>query len=208
LTGRATDPIGRPDEQVRVFLAILISPQARQALENCMERLSGLAPDGVRWVDPQGIHLTLRFLGNIPAASVDDVLAAQGAAAAACPPFSVRLSGLGMFPNRGRPRVLWAGVTGELDALGRLQQAVESQLERASFPRDKRPFAPHLTLGRVRGRVSDRDRTKIAGAVSSVTLEETGPWLVEESHLIRSTLTPQGAVYMSMGSASLAPPGR
>lgn len=190
--------------QVRTFLAVLISPQARRTLENCMERLSGLAPAGVRWVDPQCIHLTLRFLGNIPAAAVDDVLAAQALAAAACPPFWVQLSGLGMFPNQRRPRVLWAGVTGDLEALQKLQQEVEDRLENIGYPREKRPFAPHLTLGRVRDRVSDADRTRIAGAVGSVTLDETEPWLVEESHLIRSTLTPQGAVYTSMGSARLA----
>ena len=198
----------RPDDQVRVFIAILISPQARQALEDCILQLSGLAPAGVvRWVDPQGIHLTLRFLGNIPATAVDDVLAAQAAAAGVCPPFSVQLSQLGMFPNQRRPRVLWAGVTGDLEALQRLQQEVEAQLEHVGYPRGKRPFAPHLTLGRVRERVSNTDRTRIAGAVSTVTLDDTGPWLVEEAHLIRSTLTPEGAIYTSMGAADLAPLG-
>ena len=187
-----------------MFLAILVSPQARQALENCMQKLSGLAPAGVRWVDPQGIHLTLRFLGNIPAAAVDEVLAAQAAAAGACPPFSVQLARLGMFPNRRRPRALWAGVAGDIEALERLQHAVETQLERIGFPREKRPFVPHLTLGRVRDRISDAGRTRIAGCVSSAILDDTGPWLVEESHLIRSTLTPQGAIYTSIGAANLA----
>ena len=199
-----TSPIVKPDEQVRTFLAILISSQARQTLENCMQKLSRLTPAGVRWVDPQGIHLTLRFLGNIPAAAVDEVLAAQANATGTCPPFSVQLSQLGMFPNRRRPKVLWAGVGGDLEGLARLQQAAETQLERIGFPREKPPFAPHLTLGRVRDRVSDADRTRIAGAVSSAILDDTGPWLVEESHLIRSTLTPQGAIYTSIGAANLA----
>ena len=200
-----TSPIVGQDEQVRTFIAILVSLQARQALENCIEKLSSLAPVGVRWVDPQGIHLTLRFLGNIPAAAVDQVLAAQAAAAASCPPFSIQLSQLGMFPNERRPRVIWAGVIGELEALQRLQQEVETQLEHIGYPREKRPFAPHLTLGRVRDRDSDADRTRIADAVSTVPLEDSESWSVEESHLIRSTLTPQGAIYTSIGAASLAP---
>lgn len=199
---------GKPDDQVRTFIAILISPQARQALENCIQRLSDLAPAGVRWVDPSGIHLTLRFLGNIPTTTVDQVLAAQAAAAGTFPPFSVQLSQLGMFPNQRRPRVLWAGVTGELEALQMLHRAVEGQLERIGYSPEKRPFAPHLTLGRVRERVSNADRTRIADAVSSVTLDNTDPWLVEESHLIRSTLSPQGAIYTSIGAASLAPLGK
>ena len=169
-----------------------------------MRKLSVLAPEGVRWVDPQSIHLTLRFLGNIPANAVDEVLAAQTSAAGACPPFSVQLSQLGMFPNLRRPRVLWAGVSGDTDALERLQESVEAQLEDVGFLRDKRPFSPHLTLGRVRDRVTNADRTRIAQAVSSVTLDDTEPWLVEESHLIRSTLTPEGAIYTSLGAASLA----
>ena len=174
------------NDQVRTFVAVLISRQARLALENCIQKLSVLAPSGVRWVDSQGIHLTLRFLGNIPAHAVDDVLAAQASAAGACPPFLVQLSQLGMFPNQRRPRVLWAGVSGDTDALQRLQESVEAQLEDVGFPRDKRPFSPHLTLGRVRDRAANADRTRIAQAVSSVTLDDTEPWLVEESHLIRS----------------------
>ena len=194
-----------PGDKVRTFIAILIPDKTRRALAECIQQLSGLAPQGVRWVDPEGIHLTLRFLGDIPVERIEDVLAAQGAAAGSCEPFSLQLSGLGMFPNADRPRVLWAGVSGDMDALRLFQEEVEAQLERVGFPRDRQPFAPHLTLGRIRDRASSAERKRIAAATDSVALGHAMPWVVEESHLIRSTLTPQGAIYTSLGAARLSP---
>ena len=191
-------------DKVRTFIAVLIPDAARQVLSECIRHLSGLAPQGVRWVDPEGIHLTLRFLGDIPVERVEDVLAAQGVASGSREPFSLQLSGLGMFPNRDRPRVLWAGVSGDMDALRLLQEQVEAQLEGVGFPRDRRPFAPHLTLGRIRDRTSSAERKSIAGVTESAALGHAEPWVVEESHLIRSTLTPQGAIYTSLGAARLS----
>ena len=193
-----------PGGRVRTFIAVLIPPVARQTLADCIQQLSGLTDREVRWVNPEGIHLTLRFLGDIPVERVDDVLAAQQAAAGSCGPFSLQLSGLGMFPNSDRPRVLWAGASGDTNALQSLQQSVEEQLEIAGWPRERRPFAPHLTLGRVRDRASDAERKRIAAAVESSVLDRSEPWVVVESHLIRSTLTPQGAIYTSLGAASLS----
>ena len=190
-------------DKVRTFIAILLPDAAREVLSECIQQLSGSATPGVRWVDPEGIHLTLRFLGDIPAERVEDVLAAQGVAAGSHEPFSLQLSGLGMFPNSDRPRVLWAGVSGDMDALRLLQQGVETQLEGVGFPRDRRPFAPHLTLGRIRDRASSAERKHIAAVTESAALGHAEPWVVEESHLIRSTLTPQGAIYTSLGAARL-----
>ena len=191
-------------DKVRTFIAVLIPDAARQVLSESIRQLSGLAPQGVRWVDPNGIHLTLRFLGDIPVERVEDVLAAQGVASGSREPFSLQLSGLGMFPNRDRPRVLWAGVSGDMDALRLLQEEVEAQLERVGFPKDRRPFAPHLTLGRIRDRISNVQRKSIAAVTESAALGHAEPWVVEESHLIRSTLTPQGAIYTSLGAALLS----
>ena len=192
-------------DKVRTFIAILIPDAARQVLSESIQQLSGLATRGVRWVDPEGIHLTLRFLGDIPVERVEDVLAAQGVAASSHEPFSLQLSGLGMFPNSDRPRVLWAGVSGDMDALRLLQGEVEAQLEGVGFPRDRRPFAPHLTLGRIRDGASSAERKRIAAVTESAALGHADPWVVEESHLIRSTLTPQGAIYTSLGAARLSP---
>ena len=191
-------------EQVRTFLAIRVPPWASEVLAGCIRQLSDQAPQGVRWVDPSGIHLTLRFLGNIPVRLVEDVLAAQQSAVQAVQPFTLELVGLGAFPNLQRPRVVWAGVSGDTEALGRLQQSVERELESVGFPPDRRPFSPHLTLGRVGRQASKTHVDKITAAISSVSLGSPCAWLVEESHLIKSTLTPQGAIYTSLGSAGLA----
>ena len=160
-------------------------------------------PSGVRWVDPEGIHLTLKFLGDIEPALVEDVLRAMEQAASGTAPFQLHLDGLGVFPNLRRPRVLWAGVGGDMDALGALQEKVEAAMEGLAFPRERRAFSPHLALGRVRDTISAVARQRVGGLVSQGSLDGADPWPVNAVHLMRSNLTPDGAVYTSLGSVSL-----
>ena len=157
----------------------------------------------VRWVDPKGIHLTLKFLGNIDVGLVEKVLDSMKQSARSSAPFSLELSGLGVFPGRRAPRVLWAGIGGDLDALGSLQRELEIILAAQGFQREERGFNPHLTIGRVRNGVSRDQGLRIVDAVTSVHLEPTDPWRVDALHLMRSTLTPQGALYDSLGAASI-----
>ena len=157
-------------DKVRTFIAVLIPDAAREVLYECIQQLSGSATPGVRWVDPEGIHLTLRFLGDIPVERVEDVLAAQGVASGSHEPFSLQLSGLGMFPNRDRPRVLWAGVSGDMDALRLLQEEVEAQLERCRVPQGPAAFRSPLDLGANQGQglqrraKTHRSRDRVRGA--------------------------------------------
>ena len=192
-------------ETVRVFVALDLPASAKDALRQTVAELRADLPGGVRWVDPAGIHLTLKFLGDVDAGIVGDLLGAMGNAAGDLEQASLRLSlsGLGVFPNAREPRVLWAGVDGDMGVLGTLQQSVDEAIAALGFPRERRPFRPHLTLGRVRDQTAPADRREIGLAMQRASLHAQESWPAREVHLIRSTLTPQGAIYSSIGKASL-----
>ena len=192
---------------LRAFIAVHLSPGARIQLSDTIRSMGSEIPSGVRWVDPEGIHLTLKFLGDIDPALVEDVLRAMKQAALGSLPFQLHLNGLGVFPNRRRPRVLWAGLGGDLDALGGLQEKVEAAvcgpMYGLNFPRERRAFSPHLTLGRVRDTISAVARQRVGDLVSQGSLDGADSWPVNAVHLMRSNLTPDGAIYSSLGSVSL-----
>ena len=192
-----------PSAPIRVFIALHLSQMARQQLAETIRRLAGELPTGVRWVDPENIHLTLKFLGDIDPSQLEDVSRDMGLAAGGSAPFWVHLAGLGMFPNQKRPRVLWAGMGGDLDQLAALQEKVDAAMAELQFPREGRPFSPHLTLGRVRDGVSGEVRRRVGAAVACATQEAGDPWLVDTLHLVRSDLTAKGAIYTSLVAAPL-----
>lgn len=190
-------------QAIRVFIAAPIPQAAKQFLSEVIAGLSVTIPQGVRWVNPDGIHLTVKFLGDIAPNGVAEITEALGRAAAQAPPFQVRLLGLGTFPNVKRPRVLWAGVDGDLARLTELQEITEKELEALGYPKDSRPFNPHLTLGRVRDQVSEGTRRGICSTLSSQKPVGSEPWLVESVELIQSHLGPQGASYSTLTRAYL-----
>lgn len=191
----------------RLFVALDLPAGAKAALAAAGKELQGLLPAGVRWVNPAGIHLTLKFLGATEAGRVDALLAAlrEMAAAGDLMPFPLHLEGLGVFPNRREPRVIGAGVGGDLDSLAKTQRRVEQAIIRLGFPEESRAFRPHLTLGRVRDGVAPATRRQIGDimATQAAALSPEYAWQAGEIHLIRSNLTPQGAVYTTLGAAAL-----
>jgi len=189
---------------VRAFIAIDVPSAARQIMAGAIRELADQVPGSVRWVEPQGIHLTLKFLGDIPAQDTADILAALKSPVQQVPAFSLQLAGLGMFPNARRPRVVWAGVDGQLEALANLQQCVEGVLSEMNYATERQTFSPHLTLGRVRERISPGARRRIIQTMSSASIQTSDPWLVEEIRLFRTTLTPQGSIHTSMGVVPMA----
>ena len=191
---------------VRVFVAVGISEAAREQLIDAVERIRQDIPQGIQWANPDGMHLTLKFLGNIPSASVEPLLECLKPVASEAKPFPLQLDGLGMFPNRRKPRVLWAGVGGDLDALARLQQASEGAITALGYPPEQRPFRPHVTLGRPRRSVSDAQLARIGAVVSALAPPSPIGWQVESVDVMRSELHPSGARYTVLGSAPLKSP--
>ena len=195
-----------PADTVRVFVSVGLSAEARETLIDAVERIRVQVPDGVQWARPEGMHLTLKFLGNIPSAKVSPLLECVGQLASANRGFGLKLTGLGMFPNRRKPRVLWAGVGGDLDALSSLQQAAEDAINALGYPPDQRPFRPHITLGRPRRSASDAQLARIGAVVSGLTPPQLVDWQVDTIDVMRSELHPSGARYTVLGSAPLKSP--
>ena len=190
-------------ESLRLFIAVDISEEARADLARLIRELEERGLRGVRWVNPAGVHVTLKFLGDIAASLVPRVSEAMARAAVASSPMTLALEGTGVFPNGRAPRVLWAGLQGDVDALVRLQEAVEREVSPLGFPTEARGFSPHITIGRVREGVHPSERERIGEALARSTLRGAHPWRAEHVNLVRSTLTPTGAVYTVVASATL-----
>lgn len=172
---------------MRLFFAIEMPPEVRAELAALVERLRPRA-EGVRWVRPEGIHLTLRFLGEVGPERLEPIVAAGRAVPAGEAP-RLRLGDLGAFPGRGRPRVIWVGLEEAGAALDRLREGLESELERAGFAREGRDWSPHLTLGRVRPGGDPRASLAAGAAPASLEFE------AREFVLMESRLEPSGARY-------------
>jgi 2'-5' RNA ligase len=172
--------------EVRAFVALELDARVRESIGELQARLRPRL-GGIRLVRPEGIHLTLRFLGATSPDQVETLRPLLAAAAAACPPADVLVAGLGTFPERGSPRVLWLGLDVPAAVLD-LQRAVERAARAAGFEREERPFRAHLTLGRWRDRAPRPE----------LPLAELGPTRPETLVLFRSDLRPEGAVYAPM----------
>jgi hypothetical protein len=117
-------------ERIRSFIAIELSEDLRSRLAALRNELERAEHSFVRWADPEGIHLTLKFLGNIPLRQVGEINGAMDGAVQGIPPFRLEISGLGGFPNLGQPRVLWIGIRGETQMLSRLQHRLCAHISR------------------------------------------------------------------------------
>jgi 2'-5' RNA ligase len=175
----------RPDT-LRAFLALPLDAAARSRVAELVaglrERLSGL-----RWTGEQGLHLTLRFLGEARRETLQAMLPALQEAAGRCPRADAALAGLGVFPERGNPRVLWLGVALPGQVLA-LQEACERVALSVGFPREPRPFRPHLTLARWRE----------PGRRPDLPEPDLGRTLLDHLVLFRSELGPQGARHTAL----------
>ena len=189
---------------LRSFVAVDIPQAARDALRDIIGRLQRESVTGIRWARPEGVHITLKFLGNIDPNLVNGILQTMGSAARDIRPFTLALSGLGGFPNSEAPRVIWIGLTGELESLRELQSRIDQELHVSGFfPRENRAFTPHLTIGRARESATREERRRAGDVLARVPLEAEVSWQVEEVKLMKSTLTPSGAVYDLLGSQQL-----
>ncbi len=191
-------------EQIRAFIAIEMPDEIRAGLSSLQAKLRPGQHPYVKWVHPEGIHLTLKFLGNIRRDQVSPIEEAISQASTGISPFQLQLGGLGAFPNLGRPRVVWVAMTGDLERLAALQRGIEQALVPLGFARESRPFAPHLTLGRLRERASPEERKRIGETVEATEPEDTAAMEAREVSLMRSTLTPRGAIYDCIATVELS----
>jgi 2'-5' RNA ligase len=155
----------------------------------------------VRWTSAAGIHLTLKFFGEIDENQINTLAAAASDVTCATPAFTLAVQSVGTFPGPKSPRVIWLGLSGQTEILAGMVRNLEQAFAPLGFSPEKRPFTPHLTLGRVR---SGQGREALRQSLQSVILPDFPELLVQELVLFRSTLRPQGALYTPLRQIALA----
>lgn len=184
---------------LRLFIAVPIPEGMKESLE-VLQSSWKVRAHGVRWVKPEGLHITLKFLGNVPEEQLQAIKEAMKKALLGFTPFEVRVKGVGAFPSLRSPRVLWVGIEDEKGKLKEIFKALERALEKLGFPREDRPFSPHLTLGRVKGKGDFGFLNKSSGL-------DFGALLVKEVILFKSDLKPEGAEYTPLYAVPLGGEG-
>ena len=185
------------DEKVRAFIALRPAADLRQACTGVAAAGRGLP---MRWVRPESVHLTLKFLGDVPVDAIPTIHQTLRQAAEGLAAFSVSARGLGCFPNATRPRVLWMGLDDPRRELLQLQRHIESTLAALEVSVEERPFRPHLTLARTRG---TRVGEELNALLSEYKNHLFGYLVVSQIHLMRSDLYEKGAVHTRLCSAAL-----
>ena len=193
-------------EQVRSFIAIELPDEVKSGLVRLQAQLKTGKQPPVKWVAPDGIHLTLKFLGNVASDKINEITTAIEAAVHGIPPFQLEVKDLGVFPNLRRVQVVWVGVSGDTAQLNQLQQHIESNLAPLGFPRETRAFKPHLTLARLREQASPDERQIFGQLITNTEFTEVYGFSVDAINLMRSELTREGAIYSQISSAKLKKP--
>ena len=191
-------------DAIRAFIAIELPGAILAELDDVEARLKPQMPrDTVRWVKADSVHLTLKFLGQVPSDQLDLIMSSLRSAVAAHASFTLEVAGAGCFPSVHRPRVVWVGVHENDHRLHALQRAVENAIAPLGYPTEIRDFTPHLTLGRVARDVRQVDQKKIGDVVEAAGVGSLGKWEVRQVALIKSDLKPNGAEYTVLTHAPL-----
>jgi 2'-5' RNA ligase len=183
---------------IRAFIAIDLDPQVIDTICHVIDNLKPRIP-AIRWVSKANLHLTVKFLGNVKEAQVEAIAAALREQLHLFPRFTINAKGLGVFPERGRPKILWIGLTG--NRLAQLAATVESALLPLGFALEKRSFTPHLTIGR--WRQFDRPPLTLKQELEHWRYHECGYSTVDQVILFQSVLKPEGAVYSRLQTVAL-----
>jgi 2'-5' RNA ligase len=190
-------------EEVRCFIAIELTEELKRGLRELQAQLKAASQAPVKWVEPENIHLTLKFLGNVASGRIEEIAQAMTEAVRGTSPFSLEVRELGVFPNPRRVQIVWVGLGGEVEKLTILKQRIESGLSILGFAPENRRFTPHLTLARLRDRATPQERERL-GQLIAETEFAGGSFTVKSVKLMKSQLTREGPIYSQLGSAALA----
>jgi 2'-5' RNA ligase len=179
---------------IRTFIAIELPEKIIYTIGKVQEEIKSYGFK-IRWVRPENIHLTLKFLGDIKEADTENVARAVCESVTGYPPISLMVKGIGVFPGIIRPRVIWLGVSNQIDVLTTLQKTLDEKLKAMGFPKEKRPFKGHLTLGRINSKI---DPKKLHDVLKEFTQFESEPFFADRIILYQSDLKPKGPVYTKL----------
>lgn len=172
---------------MRLFIAIDLPTEVRKKLDEIQRALRPKA-DSAKWVDPESIHITLKFLGEVPEKQLDDINAEM--TGLSWKPFTITVRGVGFFPGNRSPRVFWAGM--EAPTMQGLAEQLDSRMDRLGFEKEKRAFRPHITLARARDTRLD---SALVNGAAQYEEHDFGSFTADRVFIIKSTLKPTGSVY-------------
>ena len=184
-------------QAMRCFISITLPEEIKRGMTAIQGRLRASGAD-VSWTRPEGMHLTLKFLGEVEEKILPEMEAALNAAVRGRSSFFLKVSGIGTFPDIRRPRVIWIALKEHGNNLIRLQRGVEEKFNEIGFPQEDRDFTPHITLGRIR---SQKNVEKLLSLIEKEKDVELNGFDASCVHLMQSQLKPTGAVYTELYSA-------
>jgi 2'-5' RNA ligase len=190
-------------ETIRTFIAVELPKEIHDKLQQLQNDFRTSMPD-VRWTKPGNVHLTLKFLGDVQISRIDRITSSLMDIGGRFSLFTMSLAGMGAFPNPRKPRIVWVGVEKGADMLVEITNSIEASMKQLGFPKEKRPFRPHLTVGRIRRLKNPGAMTK---ALEQSQVGELGKFAVEKISLIRSQLDPAGSIYTTLVEAPLGKAG-
>jgi 2'-5' RNA ligase len=190
------------NQTIRAFIAIPLPEFISTGICDIQERLKSYRLP-IRWVRPENVHLTLKFLGEISLSTIDGITEVIKNTVRERSPLILFTKGLGVFPGIKKPRVLWIGISGDINALSEIQVNLETNLGKKGFPKENRPFKSHLTLGRVKGNIHPEDLFDTLRSFSDFSSE---PFEAKELVLYKSELKPSGAFYTKLQTVYLDGP--
>ena len=184
-------------EYFRTFIALEIKENIKELLAEVQHKI-GSEIGGIKWVKPNNLHLTLKFLGPTREDKIEDISDILEDIVGSFTRFNVSVSGFGAFPSSHNPKVIWAGLKAD-DVLYKIQKDIDISLESLGFVKEKRPFSPHLTIGRLR---DSRAKKKLRDALEQIRTEP-GSFEAEKITFYKSGLMPEGPVYTGLKSVKL-----
>ena len=187
---------------IRVFIAIEIPEKIKKEIAEQTAAMRLIVDRAVRWGTAENLHLTIRFLGEIPATQVDPLTRALETESEQHRPFEISIKGLGAFPNPRRPRVIWTGVE-PCPELDRLARGIETAVRKLGYPGEDKPFSAHLTIGRVRDGNSAAQAQSLQQVLEKTKIGILGTFAAENVHLVRSDLQSGGPVYTRLFTTAL-----
>ena len=188
------------EKNIRAFLAIDPPENILQAMFRLQEKLKREISGRISWTKPQGQHLTLKFFGDISTEDVNNICSAVQKRIVSESKLNLKIEKLGVFPDARRPRVIWCGISGNVEKLTALQKDFDSDFVDIGFPREDRPFQAHLTLGRIK---DSSGLTGIDEALTKYSEFTAGEFNCTELILFQSKLSPQGAIYTKLAEFAL-----
>jgi len=185
-------------ERIRAFIAIELNKEIHDYLANIQNELKQARAD-VKWVKPENIHLTLKFLGNMDISQINQIKKILAEISQGENEFSIELSRVGAFPKLKYPRAIWIGIEKNQDKVTEIANNLEERLHKLGISKEDRPFHPHITIGRVK---SSLNRSTLAEKLTSINIPQRPSMTIKKLTLFKSTLTPNGPIYQVLNESN------